>query len=327
MSATSNATLLADLLDPQVVADYVETKLVNAIRLSPLARIDDTLVGRPGDEVTLPQYTYIGDSTDVSEGQDIPIARLTSTEDKVKVSKIGKAVEFSDEAVISAFNGVNGGDGVADEAAKQILVSLNSGVENKLLNKMNTSATLTGTISAAGDPADGIADALTQFGEDIDGSKVLVIPPAFYAKLRKSKAWIPNTEIGADIIVRGTVGMVHGCQIITSDRVKAHDEYAKTTDAHVVVTKTYYQYVNNAYTAVPTEDLDDEYLDTYYEKTSVADTSFIIKPGALAIFMKRGTLVEFDRDILSEMNYIKGSKIFAPYVYDKSKLIKLTHTA
>ena len=54
MTATANTTMLADLIDPQVIADYIDTKLVDAIRLSPLARIDNTLVGRPGDEVTLP---------------------------------------------------------------------------------------------------------------------------------------------------------------------------------------------------------------------------------------------------------------------------------
>ena len=322
MAATSNATLLADLLDPQVVADYIDKKLVDAIRLSPLARIDNTLVGRPGDEVTLPQYSYIGDSNDVLEGHDIPIAKLSSTVDKVKIMKIGKAVEFSDEAVLSSFNGIGGGDGVAEEAAKQILVSVNAGVENTLLNKMNTSANLTGIIPSTGDPADAISDALVKFGEDIDGDKVLVIPPEFQARLRNSKGWIPNTEIGAEIIVRGVVGMVHGCQIITSNRVRAHDEYVRTADTTVDVSKTYYQYINNQYVAAVNPADDD--LPDLYEKTAVPATSFIVKPGALAIYMKRNTLVEFDRDIISEMNYIKGSKMFAPYVYDKSKLIKLT---
>ena len=47
-------TMLANLLDPQVVADLVEKKLINHIRFAPLAEVDTTLVGRPGDTVTLP---------------------------------------------------------------------------------------------------------------------------------------------------------------------------------------------------------------------------------------------------------------------------------
>ena len=277
MGASSNATLLSNLLDPQVVADYIDKKLVDAIRLAPLARIDDTLVGRTGDTVTLPSYSYVGDATQVSEGNDIPVAQLTQTTDTVKVIKIGRAVEYSDEALLSAYN-----NDIAEQSAQQLITAVNSGVENALINKMETTATLTHTVTLAGTPVDDIADALTKFGEDIDGAKVIVVSPDLYGAMRKSKDWIPNTEIGADMIVRGVVGMVHGCQIITSNRMK---------------TGTGASAKHNAY---------------------------IIKPNALAIYMKRNTLVEFDRDILSEMNYIKASKIFAPYVYDKSKLIKLT---
>lgn len=273
MAAGTNATLLADLLDPQVVADYIDKKLVDNIRLSPLAHIDNTLVGKPGDEVTLPQYQYIGAAEAVAEGADIPIAKLSQTTKPVKISKIGRAVEFSDEALLSGYN-----NDIAAEAAKQVVVAINDKVETDLISNMSTNATLTATIGtgASDDPADGIADALTQFGEDLDGEKVIAIPPAFYARLRKSKLWIPNTEMGANAIVRGTIGMVHGCQVVPMNRLTA------------------------------------------------SNTAYIVKPGALAIFMKRNTLVEFDRDILSEMNYIKASKLFAPYVYDQSKLIKVT---
>lgn len=57
MAATEVTTMLANLVDPEVLADFIDKKLVNAIRLSPLARIDNTLVGRPGDEITLPSYS------------------------------------------------------------------------------------------------------------------------------------------------------------------------------------------------------------------------------------------------------------------------------
>ena len=274
MSAGANATLLTNMIDPQVLADFVDKKLVNAIRLSPLARIDDTLVGKAGDTITLPSFNYIGDAESVNEGADIPISKLTTSNTTVTVAKIGKAVEISDEALIS------GAGNIANEIATQILTSINSGVESALIANMKTNATLTKNVADSDDAADAIADALTLFGEDIDGEKVIVVTPEFYGKLRKTKAWVPNTEIGAGMIVRGVVGMVHGCQVITSNRLRAG----------------------------------------IGETSSLA---FIVKPNALAIAMKRGTLVEYDRDILAEMNYAKGSKIFAPYVYDASKLIKL----
>ena len=309
-------TYLADLIDPEVLAAFIDKKLVDYIRLAPLARIDRSLVGRPGDEISLPSYTYIGDSEAVSEGTDIPVAKLTQSVAKVKVSKFGKAVAFTDEAMLS------GAGDIANEASKQVLVSMNSGVEVALTQNMRTNATLTGTITAANDPAEDIADALTKFGEDIDGQKALVIPPEFYAKLRKSKNWIPNTEIGADALIKGRIGMVQGCDVITSNRLSAHYEYAKTTDTSVQVGKTYYIYDAGEWKAVVSPA--DADIATYYEQTSVAANAYIVKPGALAIYMKRDTMVELDRDKLSQVNYIIASKLFAPYVYDKSKLIKLS---
>lgn len=274
MAATSNATLLQDLFVPEVVADAIDKKLVDAIRFAPLAVIDTTLVGRPGDELTMASYEYIGDAVDVAEGADIPIAKLSQDTEKVKVSKIGKAVEFSDEALLSGAN-----NDIAEEAAKQVVIAVNSKLEADLIEEMSTKAVLTSKLSlAGGNITHGIADALSKFGEDIDGEKVLLVSPAVYTALVKSDGWIPNTEAGANIIMNGTVGSIFGAQVVLSNRLTSRNE------------------------------------------------AYIIKPGALRIVMKRNTLVEFDRDILSEMNYIKASKLFAPYVYDKSKVIKLTVT-
>lgn len=272
MAATSNATLLQDLFVPEVVADAIDKKLVDAIRFAPLAVIDNTLVGRAGDELTMASYEYIGDAVDVAEGADIPIAKLSQDTEKVKVSKIGKAVEFSDEALLSGAN-----NDIAEEAAKQVVIAVNSKLEADLIEEMSTKAVLTSELSlAGGNITHGIADALSKFGEDIDGEKVLLVSPAVYTALVKSDGWIPNTEAGANIIMNGTVGSIFGAQVVLSNRLTSRNE------------------------------------------------AYIIKPGALRIVMKRNTLVEFDRDILSEMNYIKASKLFAPYVYDKSKVIKLT---
>lgn len=274
MAATSNATLLQDLFVPEVVADAIDKKLVDAIRFAPLAVIDTTLVGRPGDSLTMPSYEYIGDAVDVEEGTDIPIAKLTQDTEKVTVAKIGKAVEFSDEALLMGAN-----NDIAEEAAKQVVVAINSKLENDLINAMSTSATLTASLDLkSGNITHGIADALAKFGEDIDGEKVLLVSPTVYTALVKSDGWIPNTEAGANIIINGTVGTIFGAQVVLSNRLTARNE------------------------------------------------AYIIKPGALRIVMKRNTLVEFDRDILSEMNYIKASKLFAPYVYDKSKIIKISVT-
>lgn len=322
MPATANATKLADLVNPQVVADYIDAKLINAIRFAPLAHIDNTLVGRPGDEVTLPQYTYVGAAAAVAEGTDIPIAKLSQTTRKVKIAKVGRAIEFTDEALLSGYN-----NDIVTESADQIIKAIADKVETELLEQMGkVKAAMTQAVTS-GSEANSISDALIKFGEDIDGPKVLLCAPALYGAIRKANGWIPGTEIGAERIINGSVGMIHGCEIVVSNRLSSvvHTTYAKTADQAVNASKTYYTLgAGGKYYVVESPVVAD--LGDYYEATAAAGVqeAYIVKPGALAIFSKRGTMVEFDRDKIAQTNLVIGSKIFAPYLYDESKVIKLT---
>ena len=69
-----------------------------------------------------------------------------------------------------------------------------------------------------------ITDALELFGEDIDGVKVTVVPPAVYTKMRKTGKdngnWIPASELSAEIAIKGAVGEYQGCQVIVSNKLK-----------------------------------------------------------------------------------------------------------
>ena len=264
--STSNGTYLENLFNPQVVADLIDTKLIDNLVFAPLARIDTTLEGRAGNTVTLPYYNYIGAATVVNEGEDIPITQLTESTKQVTIVKIGKALQLTDEALLSGY-----GD-PAGEAVNQATKSIADKVEKMLMDDMNQHAVK--VYQPAGDlAADDLTLALADYGEDADGDKVLVCSPDFYAKLIKSN-WIPASEIAANVKVKGAIGMAYGCQVIVSNRVKN-------------------------------------------------DNFFIIKPGALAIFMKRDTLVEFDRDILNQSNVFAASKLFAPYVLNPANLITI----
>jgi hypothetical protein len=58
-------------------------------------------------------------------------------------------------------------------------------------------------------------------------------------------------------------------------------------------------------------------------KIATTDTAYIVKPGAVAIFMKRGTQVENDRNIVNKSTTFTADKHYAAYLYDSSKVIKL----
>ena len=267
--STTNGTYLANLFNPQVVGDRINKKLFDYIRFAPLARVYNNLEGRPGSTVTLPFYNSIGAATLVGEGQDIPISQLTESTVSVTISKYAKGVQITDEAVLSAY-----GDPIG-EAVDQIAQSIGQAYDNAMLAAMGTSADANMTTAAAALTADGIASALTLFGEDIDGDKVILVSPAGYETIRKANGWIPGTEVAANLIIRGTVGMIHGCQVVVSNKLIA------------------------------------------------ANASYIVKPGALAIYNKRGILVETDRDIINKSTVITADRHAAVYVLDKSKLIKM----
>ena len=267
--STTEGTYLSNLFDPEVIGSRIRNKLYDAIRFAPLAARYDNLVGRPGSTITLPYYNAIGVATLVPEGTDIPIAQLTEQTKEVTIAKYGRGVQITDEAVLSAY-----GDPIG-EASDQLAVAIAQAIDNNLLSIMSSQAAAGMTTDAAALSADGIAEALTLFGEDIDGEKVLLTTPLGYQALRKTTSWIPGTEIGAAMIVRGTVGMIHGCQVVVSN------------------------------------------------KLVTPNCSYIVKPGALAMYYKRDILVEKDRDIINKSTVITADCHFANYLLDASKLIKM----
>jgi len=229
MALDPNATMLTNLVNPQVLADMIDAKLVDFMRFAPLATIDTTLQGRPGDTITLPSYAYIGDASTVAEGVDIPIQQLTTSTTPVKIHKIGNGVQITDEALLSGYGDPMG------EAAKQLALSIASQEDNELLGILaGIGAGMTHAAATAGTLAfTDVADALELFGEDIDegGVKVLLVSPKQYTNLRKTNGWLPASDIAADLAIRGVVGMVQGCQVVISNKLK---EASAKENAYIV---------------------------------------------------------------------------------------------
>lgn len=219
MAVNTNATKLANLVNPQVMADLVDTKLVDAIKFSPLATIGYELVGRPGDTLTLPRYTYIGTAEVVTEGNPIPIKKLVADTDTVQIHKVGVGVELTDEALLSGFGNPE------DEAASQIALSIGTKVDNEMLVVLEGIASgMTFAKTTETTFADVANNALELFGEDIDGVKILMVAPAQATELRKAESWLPASEIAADIRIKGVVGEVEGCQVMVSNKLKTKNE-------------------------------------------------------------------------------------------------------
>ena len=263
-------TKLANLVNPEVMADIIDKKLVDYMKFAPLATIDNTLEGRAGDTISLPAFNYIGDASTLAEAVALTPDQLTASAVTVQIHKIAKGIEISDEAILSGY-----GDPVG-EIAKQLSLSIASQEDNEVLSTLSGIAAGM-TYSTTGDPTDSdITGALELFGEDIDGTKVALVSPAVYTAMRaNTNSWIPASDFAAGVAVRGAVGEYQGCQVVVTNKLKT------------------------------------------------SKNIYIVKPEALRIFIKRGTQVEADRDILKFTNVFTASKHFATYLYDASKAIKI----
>ena len=206
-------TKLQNMINPEVLGAFLETKLVHAIKLSPLAVVGTELQGRAGNTLTLPTWQYIGDAKDLEEGvADTPVA-LEAQSREIKIKKASKSVEITDEALLSGYGNP------ADEIASQLLTAIASKVEADCFAELEK-ATLkqVGAVNA-----DTVADALVKFGEDLEEEMFLFINPADYATIRKNANF--SYVNGQQMTIGGTVGFIFNCAVVVSNRVAATKAY------------------------------------------------------------------------------------------------------
>lgn len=212
MPASSNATRIADLINPQVLADMISAELPNAIVFAPLATVGTRLEGRAGNTITMPRFGYIGDAVDVAEGEDIPISKMETSETEVTVKKAGKGVELTDEAVLNGY-----GDNVG-EAKSQIVMSLANKIDNDMLTALKTatlSATATMTVAS-------LITAKAKFGEKVNQPAVLIVNSNNYVKIAAEIISLENSDT---VLLNGVVGKVGGLQVAISDKLTDTEAY------------------------------------------------------------------------------------------------------
>ena len=212
----------------------------------------------------MPKFAYIGDAADIDELGTYNNAELTATSQQVQVKKIGKAATLSDESVLSGY-----GDPVG-EIGKQMYTAVASKVDNDVLTALGN-ATLIHPVVAV--TPNEVNNALVKLGEDFEGDKYLFVGASTYAALRDSNEW-PASEVAANLIIAGTVGMIYGCVVVITNKITATDE------------------------------------------------AYIVKPGAVGLFMKRGVSVETFRN-QNDSTTFHANKHYAAYLLDSSKVVKM----
>ena len=286
----TNLTKLGNLIDPEVLAEYLDVKLMDAIKFAPICGVNTDLQGRPGSILTLPMYQFIGFAEDVAEGADVPCKELGADTVKVSVKKAGKGVKISDEAILSAY-----GDPV-NEIAKQLLMAISGKVDNDCVGAFRgtkvvvqdgqyvdqplTAEDEDPKITAAREerkitinrPFDKyvISDMITKFGEDIEEDMVAMIHPDNLAELRNDKDFVE--VMAGQKIISGEMGQLFGCRIVVSNKVQENE-------------------------------------------------AFLVKDGAVEILMKKNVAVEADRDIVNKTNVFVVDEHYAVYLKYPERIV------
>jgi N4-gp56 family major capsid protein len=204
-------TKTANVINPQVMADMVSAGLPKAIKFTPIAKIDDTLTGAPGNEITIPAWGYIGDAEDIAEGEEVKATQMSASVIKATIKKAMKRADITDEAKLSGY-----GDPVG-EATRQLRLSIASKIDQDVVTALG-GATLTITDTKAISYA-GVVNAVDKLNEEDYVEKYLFVAPSQITALRKDPDFIDKTKYGNDVMMTGEVGMIAGCRVVTSRRI------------------------------------------------------------------------------------------------------------
>lgn len=211
-------TTLANLINPEVMADIISGMVPNKIIVAPFAKVDTTLTGQPGDTITVPQYAYIGDAVDVAEGVAAETVKLTTSTTQVKVKKAMKAVELTDEALLSGYGNPVGETN--NQLAKAIASKVDTDAMDALLNAQLFYDGSSTQIAYAG-----IVDAIDVFNEEVNTDKVAFIHPKQVTRLRKDSDFTSADKYPGDVVMSGEIGKVANTRIVPSRRVKEFSEW------------------------------------------------------------------------------------------------------
>ena len=278
-------TKLENLIDAEVMADAISAKIGSKIVVTPFAKIDTTLTAaNAGDTITVPRFSYIGDAEDVAEGVACGTVQLTADSTTATVKKAMKAVEITDEAVLSGY-----GDPVG-ETNNQLSKAIAAKVDVDAMAALQT-AQLKYDGSAKAIGYAGIVDAIDIFEEEFNSAKVIFIHPKQMAALRKDADFIAADKITESLIVTGAIGKICNCEVVASKKVPENEGGTGYVCPIVKLNED-----------AETED----------------DTP------ALTIYMKRNVNVETERDTLSRKTIISVDEMYTAALSNASKVVLAT---
>lgn len=275
-------TTISNIINPEVLADQISAKFPDMLVLgnTNLVEVDSTFpLGSPGTKFKLPFWKRIAAFADLTEGTAMTAGNITSAAEFCTVVRGGVAVEVLDTAEL-----VSKADPVG-EVADQLARRAAEYIDAKLVGQLNlTPNVFDQSVGATKTNANGTMD---------QNAIILAITSTLgdnYAKLMKGGAIIMHSKVMGDLLQTAAIQNWYQSQI----------EVIKTGMIPTLLGLPIY--VADTVT-------------TSVQSTKNLYSTYIVGPGALALFYQRQVMVEFDRDILLLADIISSNVHFAAHIY------------
>src|SRR5581483_7761984 len=272
-------TAITDIVNPEVLADQISAKFPDMLVLgnSGLVEVDSTFpLGSPGTKFKIPFWKRIGTFADLAEGTPMTPGKITTGAEFATVLRGGMALEVLDTAeLVSKADPVGEiADQLARRAAEYIDAKLVTEVEHTP-NTYNQATTNLGSNGGLLDQNVVITALVNTLGDN-------------YAKVVKGGVIVMHSKVYGDLVKTGAI----------QNQYQSGMDVIRTGVVPTIM-------------GLPILVSD---LVTVASVSSVNQyNTYIIGPGALALFYQRQVMVEFDRDILLLADIISSNVHFAPH--------------
>ena len=283
-------THLSDIINPQVMGDMIEAKIPHMLKFTSFAKVDNSLVGVPGDTKTVPSWNFVGAAEDVAEGAEISTKKLTAASTTFSIKKAMQSVGITQESINSGL-----GDPVG-QAEQQLAKAIALKVEADVL-----AAALTATQAYDGSASvikyTGIVDAVGVLDEEEITDKVMFVNPAQITALRKDADFLSADKYQGGVAVSGEIGQIAGVRIVPSKQI------VKNGSGNYVC---------------PLIKLEPSSVDTEYAESELP---------AITIFLKKETAVDAEWFPKKQTHDITAAKYYGVALTNAAKVVLATFKA
>jgi hypothetical protein len=274
-------TAISDIINPEVLADQISAKFPDQLVLgnSTLVEVDSTFpLGSPGTKFKLPFWKRISAFADMTEGTAMTPGKIQANAEFCTVVRGGSALEVLDTSEL-----VSKADPVG-EVAGQLARRAAEYIDNKLVLQLNLTPNTFDQTGAAKTNSNGTLD---------QNAIILAMVSTLgdnHQQLLKGGAIIMHSKPYGDLLQTAAIQNTYqsGMAVIKEGVVPTLLGLPIILSDLVTV---------NVVSAV-----------NKYQ-------TYIVGPGALALFYQRQVMTEFDRDILLQADVIASTVHFAPHLF------------